>query len=101
LNFGGLQMWLRPYAQYLYDTCNQYGQRPRVTSVYRSPAKQRILYERYIRGESSLPAAPPGKSKHQFGLAFDMVTEDPDAVGAFWKQMGGKWWASDPVHFEV
>lgn len=99
--FGGLQPWLRQYAYYFYDWLRQQGVNPRVTSVYRSRGKQRILYERYMRGESELPAAPPGKSKHQYGLAFDIVTDNPQLAGEAWKYMGGKWWSSDPVHFEV
>lgn len=99
--FQGLQPWLRPYAIYLHQVAQQYGLQPRVTSVYRSWGKQRVLYERYLRGESQLPAAPPGRSKHQYGQAFDMVTNNPTALGNFWRQMGGKWYANDPPHFEV
>lgn len=99
--FGGLQAWLRPYAQWLYDVAVLNGLEPRVTSVFRGWDKQRMLRERWERGESRYYAARPGESKHQYGLAFDMVTRDNTALGNLWKQMGGKWWASDAPHFEV
>lgn len=100
--FGGLQTWLIPYAEYLYATADYNGLAPRVTSVFRSRQKQAVLYDRYLRGNHPLPVAPPGRSKHQFGLAFDMVTSNQEAIGAFWQRMGGTWGgSSDPVHFEV
>jgi LAS superfamily LD-carboxypeptidase LdcB len=99
--FEGLQPWLRPYAIWFYQVAQHYGLQPRVTSVFRSWEKQRMLRERWERGESQLYAARPGESKHQYGLAFDMVSRDNTALGNLWKQMGGKWWESDYPHFEV
>ena len=99
--FDGLQAWLRPYAIWLYQVASQYGMQPRITSVYRSWDKQRVLRERWEKGQSNLYAAPPGQSKHQYGLAFDMVTTDNTALGNLWKRMGGKWYPSDYPHFEV
>ena len=100
--FNGLLPWLRPYAHYLYQVAAYNGLHPRVTSVYRSYQKQAILYNRYRQGLSDLPAAPPGRSKHQYGMAFDMVTDRPLARGAFWSGMGGKFGGvRDPVHFEA
>jgi hypothetical protein len=96
-----LRFEIVPYAVYLYETAERYGLKPRVTSVWRSTQQQAVLYQRYRAGLSSLPAAPPGLSKHERGLAFDMVTSDPAAVGALWRRMGGRWFPSDPVHFEV
>lgn len=74
----------------------------RVTSVRRSKAQQAQLYQNFLAGRSSFPAAPPGKSKHEFGLAFDMVTEPSSALvtlGSWWKQLGGEWSDTDPIHF--
>lgn len=100
--FHGLVYWLRPYAQYLYRVALYNQLHPRVTSVYRSNQTQAILYARYRQGLTNLPAAPPGESKHQYGLAFDMVTDDNASVGALWQAMGGRWGGStDPVHFEI
>lgn len=99
--FSGLQDWLQPYAKFLYDVAALNGLEPRITSVFRSAERQRVLRERWERGESNLYAAKPGESKHQYGLAFDMVTRDNAVLGNLWKRMGGKWWESDYPHFEV
>lgn len=99
--FEGLQPWLRPYAVWLYQVADLNGLHPRITSVYRSFQKQAALRERYLRGDSELYAAPPGQSKHQYGLAFDMVSSDNTALGNLWRRMGGKWYPSDYPHFEV
>jgi hypothetical protein len=97
----GLLPWLSPYAQYLYDTAQAAGLRPRITSVYRTPTQQAYLYQRYRRGLSQLPAAPPGRCLHQYRRAFDIVSDDPAALGDLWQRMGGRWYASDPVHYEA
>ena len=100
--FHGLVPWLQPYADYLYLVAEYNGLRPRITSVYRSYQQQAHLYDLYRRGLSQLPAAPPGRSKHQYGLAFDMVTDNAPALGAFWTGMGGQFGGTkDPVHFEA
>jgi LAS superfamily LD-carboxypeptidase LdcB len=100
-SFAGLQPWAIPYAQYLYQVAEYNGLRPRITSVFRTYQQQAVLYQRYLRGMSSLPAAPPGRSLHERGLAFDMVTDYPEALGAVWNSMGGRWFAADPVHHEI
>lgn len=99
--FQGLQPWLRYYAAWLYELARANGLRPVVTSVYRSYEKQRMLHEKWLRGELQIYAAPPGQSYHQYGLAFDMTCTDPAWLGSVWKQMGGKWWSSDAVHYQV
>lgn len=104
--FRGLQPWLQPYADYLLLVAEYNDLDPVVTSVYRSYARQAVLYERWKRGLSDIPAAPPGRSQHQQGLAFDLVVRKggyrsdlQDALGAFWVSMGGVWNRPDPVHF--
>jgi len=105
----GLVPELRAAAQWLADYGHSLDAHLRVTSVRRGYAEQARLYERYRRGESILPAAPPGHSKHEWGLAFDMarVNTDPRTdellvyLGEIWVQMGGTWHPTDPVHFEV
>ena len=102
-----LQPWLVPYAEYLLVVA-AYNRLPvQVTSVRRSSVAQGRLYRRYLAGLSDLPAAPPGTSMHELGLAFDLVVSgdyrgpSQAALGAFWKTMGGQWFPSDPVHFFV
>jgi len=77
-----------------------------VTSTVRSGHDQDFLWRRYKRGDSPLPAAPPGHSAHEYGWAFDMVVSPEKyqfAVGRAWEKLwGGKWGgAKDPVHFEL
>jgi LAS superfamily LD-carboxypeptidase LdcB len=79
---------------------------PVVTSAYRSYAQQAVLYRRYLAGQSPLPAAPPGHSKHNYGLAVDVDLPQNRAalaaLGAWWTSIGGRWGGmSDPVHFEA
>jgi len=100
---------LSPWAKYLYRLGKQYDSKLVVTSAYRSPAKQARLYEAYKRGESDIPAAPPGRSLHQFGLAWDMARLGIDPIGdpllawlgAVWEHWGGRYGGiRDPVHFQ-
>lgn len=95
----------RPWAEALVETLRRHGLAPVVTSAYRSYAQQDLLYRRYLAGHSSLPAAPPGRSKHQLGLAVDVdIPTDRrwlSAAGALWRSWGGRWFESDPVHFEA
>ena len=95
----GLQPWLRPYAHYVSDAF------PRlfITSVRRSRTEQLRLW--YNRGNNPYPVAPPGTSKHEYGLAWDMVgpQEDLEQAGQIWEAMGGRWGGrfGDPIHFEA
>jgi hypothetical protein len=72
-------------------------------SSYRSCEVQRFLYQRYRVGGSL--AAPPGRSWHNVGLAFDLyprmsgtyASSDRTAlIRAGWRPLGGV----DPPHFE-
>lgn len=100
-----LQPWLRPYAQWLCSVAPYAGvSRLTITSVKRSRAQQQALYESYLAGRNSYPVLPPGQSKHEYGLAWDMVTEPYSALsilGSWWKQVGGAWSKTDPIHFEA
>lgn len=76
----------------------------RITSGHRSSREQRRLYERYLRGESAIPVAPPGRSLHERrpSLAFDLVTAAGFQEWAGWlaPYLGLRWGGrSDPVHF--
>lgn len=100
---------LVPYARYLVNLGKYYDGRLVVTSARRSINKQRTLYADWIAGRSKIPAAPPGRSLHQYGLAWDMARigmdplTDPLLVwlGAVWEHWGGRWGGQrDPVHFQ-
>jgi len=117
-----LEPWLYPYADYLFKVGRWYnevydwgrGGGPLVvTSAWRSPQDQYRLYQAYLRGESKIPAAPPGKSWHEKGRAFDMARlgidpfTDPllNFLGEIWVDMGGTYggnWGGggDPVHYQ-
>jgi len=103
--FSGLQPWLRPYAEDLLTVANQYRLAPRVVSVYRSITTQNRLYKAYLEGRSNIPAAPPGRSLHNYGEAFDLSVPDPDDqrwLGEVWESWGGRWGGrfNDPNHFD-
>lgn len=104
----GLNPVLQFYGEALIAWANDQGYSPRVTSTYRSYAQQSRLYQKYLtaleQGAPTLPAAPPGTSKHEQGLAFDLVTTPYEALwtlGQVWNSWGGRWFSSDPVHFEA
>lgn len=103
---------LRPWAEYLVAVGEYNGFRVQVTSTRRSSGQQATLWNRYKTcqrsGGSCLPAAPPGTSLHERGLAFDLVVNGDyrgpaqEALGRFWESLGGRWAGSaDPVHFSV
>jgi len=104
-SLSSLQPWLRPYAAWLVSVAPSAGAtRVRITSVTRSRGRQRQLYKRFLAGQAQFPAAPPGRSLHEYGLAWDMVTEPYSALttlGDWWQQVGGRWNASDVIHFSV
>jgi len=91
---------LQPWARWLINLY-PYGQ---LTSTRRSRAEQTQLYDAYLRGESRFPAAPPGHSKHELGLAFDYWAPAwaLRELGRIWESEGGTWGGeSDPIHFEA
>ena len=80
----------------------------RITSSCRTRQQQTQLYNEFLRGESRLPVAPPGKSLHELGLAVDLARDiDPYAdaalasLGRWWSDAGFGWSHSDPVHFQL
>jgi hypothetical protein len=102
-SLSALQPFLRPYAEWLVSRAPFAGATSvRITSVLRSRAQQQQLWDNYLAGRSRFPAAPPGSSKHEYGLAFDMVTEPfsaLDTLGRWWQQQNGEWSKTDPIHF--
>jgi D-alanyl-D-alanine carboxypeptidase len=75
-----------------------------VTSVRRDASKQAKLYADYKAGRSRYPAAPPGRSTHGLGIAFDLHLEPSDysVAGAIWESLGLRWGGrfGDPIHFD-
>lgn len=101
---------LVPYAEYLFRIAKYNDARFVVTSARRDRQDQARLYARYQRGETAIPAAPPGRSAHEYGWAFDIARigidpfSDPilTALGALWQSWGGRYGgARDPVHFGI
>jgi LAS superfamily LD-carboxypeptidase LdcB len=99
---------LRPWAEWLVQVAVAQGWDVRITSVRRSVREQQMLYSDWIRGRRLLPAAKPGCSQHQYGLAWDMVINEDHqgpfqrAIGGAWREAGGSWpGPTDPVHFGV
>jgi len=98
-----------PWAKELYRYGKLLDSRLVVTSALRTSAKQQRLYADWRSGKSLIPAAPPGKSLHEYGLAFDMARlgEDPltdpllNWLGRVWEYWGGRYGGTrDPVHYE-
>jgi len=104
-----LEPWLIDAAQWIFDLGHDYDARLRVTSTRRSFQDQARLYADYKAGRSQLPAAPPGRSMHQLGRAFDLARMGIDPyvddllpeLGALWIGLGGFWSSTDPVHFQA
>jgi len=95
-----LDPYFKPWAEWLVDVGRYLELNPRITSGFRSLAKQQQLYDRYLRGVHRYPVAPPGASLHNYGLAVDLVSDDNERLGAIWRQYGGCWGAAkDPIHF--
>jgi D-alanyl-D-alanine dipeptidase len=95
-------------AQALQQAAAEYnqvtGKTVEVTSAVRDSAKQAELYQAYVSGNSKFPAAPPGTSKHERGLAVDIsqaVADDMDRMGLLKKYGLSRPVANDPVHLEV
>lgn len=109
--FAGLVPEIREAAEWLLYVAQYNGLNPQVTSVRRSYASQRRLYDLRQRtlagtlrpGErpQRYPVAVPGTSDHEFGLAFDLVCDDNAELGKYWRSMGGQWSPGDAVHFYV
>ena len=74
----------------------------RVTSGYRSIAHQRLLYARRAAGLQRYPVAKPGTSTHNYGLAFDAVSDRQSDLIQLATRLGLVWAGpKDPVHFQI
>lgn len=99
---------LKPFAVALLQVALLLEPRAYFASGKRSAATQRKLYLDWISGRSRYPAAAPGTSKHERGLAFDLGGLSPSQlrdIGGVWESWGGRWGgrfsSPDPIHFEV
>lgn len=107
MEFLGLHPQLIPWAEHLAREARRIGLRVVVTSVRRDRAEQAKLYAEYLAGRNPYPVAPPGRSAHEHGLAFDMDVRYPDGrdaapvTGAAWNSWGGRWSGKDRVHYGV
>lgn len=74
-----------------------------VTSTVRSFFEQLQLFLKFKAGQSKFPAAPPGKSTHQRGIAVDLVPKKPGTLAdvvELMRRHGFKWAGPrDRVHF--
>lgn len=104
-DLGDLDPDLQPWANLLLAYAIDVGLSPVVTSTLRSVEEQTAAYIRWKTGLSKYPAAAPGRSAHEFGLAFDVVAADLGFLGFVWESWGGTWGGRmhpiDPVHFEA
>ena len=75
-----------------------------VTSTRRDGSTQARLFADYQAGRSKYPAAPPGRSTHGLGLAFDLHLDPPiyQAAGHAWERAGFTWGGrfADQIHFD-
>ena len=108
-DLGTLDPQLVPYAKGLYRYGKTLDRKLVVTSARRSRAKQARLYGKWRSGQSDIPAAPPGRSLHEHGLAFDLARIGKNPIGdpllawlgQVWEHWGGRHGGTrDPVHFQ-
>lgn len=103
IRLGGLREDVRQAAQWCIEVAAYYGVPVTVTSTLRSRQEQATLYSRYLAGRSNFPAAPPGTSKHEAGLAWDSWV--PPEYRDWWIQVrryaGFRVPEDDWIHAEV
>ena len=102
---GMYEPW-KQWCDWCLATLESYGIAGTVTSGVRSTEKQQQLYTAYISGQSSIVAAPPGRSAHEYGLALDFVVDEGKnsdlqrQVMNWFQSMGGELVSGDPVHVQ-
>lgn len=102
----GLYPPWKSWCDWALATLEEYGVGGTVTSGLRDSTKQAKLYSDYVAGRSSIPAAPPGRSAHEYGLALDFVVDDGKdselqrEVMQWFQAMGAELVAGDVVHIQ-
>lgn len=101
-NLSRLHPRLRYIARNIPRAAAAIGFNARVTSGFRSYAKQLALYNAWQRGENPYPASPPGQSSHERGLAIDVVSDSQRDLVRLLTSAGLSWYGpGDPVHFSI
>jgi hypothetical protein len=60
------------------------------------------LYNDWYRGLSKYPVARPGTSRHEKGMALDILSTNTGALVAMLNSVGLVWGGpADPIHFEI
>lgn len=79
MNNGFMKLFYAMVGEYHIKT----GQRVQVNSAYRDPAKQKAMYDAFIkRGKTAPLVAAPGKSRHEKGLAIDINSAHANGLAA-------------------
>jgi hypothetical protein len=104
---------VQPSAAWFIRQLQRAGIQAVITSTRRDEDQQRELYECFRRtgcsncrrGPGCYPAAPPGRSWHDRGLAFDLklTPRRYREAGALWERLGGTWGGrfGDEIHFDA
>jgi len=75
-----------------------------ITSTFRTRREQQFLFNMFQRGNTAFPVARPGTSRHELGLAVDLVAVPPSdlpEVVTVMRAVGFRWAGpSDSVHFD-
>lgn len=79
-----------------------------INEAYRSTEDQQKLYDKYVRGEGP-PAAKPGRSLHEYGLAVDIpgeIADELESLGllkkyGFTRPIAGERWHLEPIGVSV
>jgi len=101
-NISRLHPRLRHIARNLPRATRAIGFESRVTSGYRSPAKQLALYRAYLAGTNPYPVSPPGTSLHEVGFAIDVVSNNQRDLVRLLTNAGLSWAGpADEVHFTL
>lgn len=102
VQYPGLVPFVRKVALVVPKAARILGFQAKITSAYRSTAKQRQLYAKYLLGQMPYVVGPPGTSAHEKGLALDITSTNQKKLIEFMTALGFTWAGkTDPVHFSL